>query len=86
MNANRLDFTYFDCTHADPGVDCAISVAAENTGQSQTTNRNFKQAFWASQSIKNDFSLPLRQPPLFSISANHTLAKSINHCLMVLPS
>ncbi len=63
MNANRLDFTYFDCTHADPGVDCAISVPAENTGQSQTTNRNFKQAFWASQSIKNDFSLPLRQPP-----------------------
>jgi len=41
MNANRLDFTYFDYTHADPGVDCAISVAAGNTGQSQTTNRNF---------------------------------------------
>ena len=49
MNANRLDFTYFDCTHADPGVDCAISVAAENTGQSQTTNRIYKRPFLPGQ-------------------------------------
>jgi len=42
--------------------------------------------FGRASPLKTISHFPFASPPLFSISANHTLAKSINHCLMVLPS